>query len=549
MKLKIGGKPIALNVNVKISIERSSPLFNEDTGSFSYPFPVPAGPNQQALGWPGRLQRSGNIADQSFILEDSGLQIFCGEVSYDIVTKEQVGVILKSGQTLFKSIVDGKKLTDIDYGFESWLPVDYTSLQVRTKIAAWDTANTTNNGKYVASPVKVNPAREDVPLFVNKIDKMTGNLLYDPTFMHQNQLFMLQFRAYFILEKIFESSGYDILTNELKTSEFSELIIFSRVINIPMVFESPSPEIRYLHYSKLMPDISVLEFMDNIANLLCMVFDIDERNKTVRIIFKKNVFAPGNVDPLKIVELAGWEHSETNMPGGFILSYKTQDDALDTYSDFPDFIDVVSSLPVPRIENKIVFLGSTGLNYISISDGGVFAWKQVGRLREILIGNGSTKVELSVKIPRAIDHPDGYLIPKLEISPIAETINLEIIQKLNFESITELIVSLYHGRKDLNNVGIPYSSGDKRGIGTAMTVEVATYLTPLYLYENVYSDFLNWKAYRARGITKYIQLTLPEVLSLRWDKVYVIDGIHIILDKINFELPHNGKVKINAFTV
>jgi hypothetical protein len=280
-----------------------------------------------------------------------------------------------------------------------------------------------------------------------------------------------------------------------------------------------------------------------------MAYDIDERKKTVRIIFKKNIFVTENVSDVKRVELTGWEHSEKRIPGGFKLSYKTQDNELDTYTGFPNLIEVVSALPTPTIENKILMVLSSGYTYITISDGGVFSWKRVGRLREILIGNGAEKVELAVKIPQAIVHLDGYMLPKLELNPISETINLNMIQKLNFDPISELIVSLYHGRKNLNTVGIPYTSGEQWGVAPGWSVNVATYLTPKFLYEEVYSDFLNWKAYRARSFTKYIQLTLPEALSLQWDKKYVIGDITVILDKINFELPYTGMVKTEGFTV
>jgi len=548
MKLTIANKQVVLPKDARISIQRSSPLMNEDTGSYSYPFPVPTAPNQQALCWPGKLQRTGDIADQSFILEHSGMQIFSGEVDYDSVNKNEIGVILKSGQTLFRSKVEGKYLSEIDYGSESWLPEFYLSFDVTARLALWDAANTTNNGKYIVAPAIVNPVREDVPLYVNRIDKTTGKLRYNPQFMVQEQLYMLQFRAYFVLEKIFASAGYTILENELKSGEFSGLVIFSQIINIPMVFGTPSTQPTTLYYAKLMPVITVLEFIDNIANLLCMVYDIDERKKTVRIIFKKNLFATGNIEALKIVELAGWEHSEKRVAGGFKLSYRTQDDELDTYTDFPNIIDVVIVLPAPVKDGQIVRLLSDQRDYITVSDGGVKSWKQVGRLREISIGNGSEKVELAVKIPRAVAHSDGYVIPKLEFIPTTETINLSAINRLQFEAISELIVSLYHGLKDVGSVGIPYTSGDRWGITDGWSVGVSTYLSPEYLYQKVYSEFLNWKGYRARAFTKYIELTLAQVLSLRWDKTYVVDGVEIILDKINFEIPHYGTVRIDGYT-
>jgi len=52
----------------------------------------------------------------------------------------------------------------------------------------------------------------------------------------------------------------------------------------------------------------------------------------------------------------------------------------------------------------------------------------------------------------------------------------------------------------------------------------------------MYSEFLNWQTYRARAFTKYIELTLVQLVALQWGRRYNIDGIEVILDKINNEL-------------
>jgi len=546
MKLTISGRQIALPTDAKISIQRSSPALNEDTGSFSYPFPVPTAPNQQILGWPGKLQRAREMADQTFILEDSGLQVFSGEVDYDLITKNEIGVILKSGYTVFRSKMSGRKLGEIDYGSESWLPLYYTTQQVTAKLAEWDAANTNGNAKYYVSPIAINDAlyTTSVDDYVNKIDKLTGKLKYDSGGTRQNvNLYMLQFRASFMIDKIFESAGYTVLSNELKTSEFGQLVVFSRIINVTYGstrFGIPGLEqTDILHYSKLMPDVTVLEFIDNIAGLLCLMYDIDERKKTVRILFKKNIFEPGNVEDLKMVELAGWQHSEERNSGGFKIGYKSQDSDLDTKTDYIPDRDVIS-LPVPTIDGEIVHVVSQNIDYITVTTNEIKEWKQIGRLKEYISGNGAEDVELDLKVPRTVAHPDGYPLPKFEIIPLNRS--------YAFPAIQETIVSLYHGRKEVNSVGIPYLSGDCWGFADGWSIGLTPHLAPPYIYEKVYKDFLNWKAFKARGFTKFIELTLPQVLALRWDKKYNIDGIELILDKINFELPHYGTVKIEGFT-
>jgi len=536
MKLTIAGKPVAIPVDTKISLQRSSPALNEDTGSFSYPFSIPRLPNQHVIGWPGKLQRIGAIADQTFILEDNGLQIFEGEVDYDTVTKDQIGVILKSGYTVFRGKMEGKKLTDIDYGFESWLPEYFTDEELTAKMAEWDAANTVSNDKYVVSPCHINgglPSGTNV----NYVLKSTGNLI-------NGQIYCLQFRAYFMLEKIFESLGYTILVDELKTSEFKDLVIFSRIMR-GAGYEGhytwciPGLEPGFLHYAKLMPNVLVLDFVDEITKLLCMVCDVDERMKTVRIIFKKNIFVPGNIDPLKMVELVGWEHSEKQNTKGFSIGYKSQTESLDIESGYIPDAEVATTLPVATKEGAVIHVVSLGYDYVTENNSDVLEWKQIGRLKDYTSGTDPEKIEFAFKVPVGIIDGEGdgtrYISPHLDIS-------LPMLTDTN-NGMNELMISLYHGRKS----NIPFLSGVHWEITEVWTIELPVYLTPAYLLP-LHTDFLNWKAYQARAFTKYIQLTLPEVLSLRWDKKYVIDGIEVILDKINFELPHKGTVKIEGFT-
>ncbi|MEI7527131.1 MAG: hypothetical protein WCJ95_22465, partial [Mariniphaga sp.] len=95
-------------------------------------------------------------------------------------------------------------------------------------------------------------------------------------------------------------------------------------------------------------------------------------------------------------------------------------------------------------------------------------------------------------------------------------------------------------------VNYPYCSASKISMDGLISNNMS--LKPTYLYNSVYSDFLNWQTYRAREFTKYIQLTLNDVVALQWDKRYILGGIVIILSKINYELPYYGIVEINGFT-
>ena len=117
----------------------------------------------------------------------------------------------------------------------------------------------------------------------------------------------------------------------------------------------------------------------------------------------------------------------------------------------------------------------------------------------------------------------------------------------DFTTTLPLSISLYHGRKTFAGlVNYPFLSGAKISLDGLINTGMS--LKPEYLYNTVYSEFLNWQTYRAREFTKYIQLSLNKVVALEWNKRYILGGIVIILSKINYELPYYGIVEINGFT-
>lgn len=562
MKLTIAGKQVALPIETKISIERKSPFANEDTGSFSYPFPVPTVPNQQILGWPGRLQRVGDIADQSFILEDSGLQIMRGEVDYDDVTAQEIGVILKSGYTEFYKKMEGKKLSEVNFGSESW-PIqsavvtnkDTLDTAIDAKMTEWNAANTNDNGKYVLSTFIIGMDYAAGDLHVNKYihsDGSYGIKYFHAGVQHAEGSYCLQFRLPFLIRKIFESAGYTIMEEVFSDSAlFNKVILFSNILTIVYLNtkNTISPVMDSLKYSILMPDIEVLSFLESFKNMFCLMYEIDERRKEVRIKFKKDIFLPENLDAMEIRELAGWTHSEQKSQKGFTLRYMAQDDELATWSEYPELVFAVSLLPAPTIENQIVSLASAvgrGRLYITIKTGNeVLEWQKVGRLREVLMGEGENVVEIDIKIQGQTEYKivSGTTEWNLECPDLR---NVARSWKNNITILPYFAVTLYHGIKIIDGKSISYSSADQYSING--TIDTGISLTPAYLYNNLYSEFLNWQTYRARAFTKYIELSIIQLLALQWGKRYNIDGIEVIFDKINFELPHKGTVKIEGFT-
>ena len=561
MRLTVNNKAIALPLDGKISIERVSPFMNDNSGSYSFPFPVPTLPNQQNLDWPGKLQRVGDVVDQTFILEENGIQILRGAVAYDSITRDEIGLVLQSGNTEFSKKMEGETLSYLDLGSE-WFPyyIDAETNPTNSflaKFAAWDLANTTDNGIYVVAPFQI---KLGTTLFTVNLQQWSGAgdshlAMYDTAgsnpLWNANAWFCLQFRIYYLIEKIFESAGYLITEDELKDSEFSNTVIFGKVLYMTHEIRGRiNINLDKLHYNQLMPDnVEVLTFLKTIKDLFCMVYLIDEKKKEVKIKFKKDLFLAENLSSLPIMELEGWSHQETRASKGFTLKYVSQDSEWDTKSNYPEWVNQVYNLPAPLTEGEILNIPRLDRDYVTIRNtDNALVWQEIGRLKDFPELAGEEVAEIGIQVPgqsQYVEHSITLESPL--VTRYMQNNYTMMYYERDFTSNMPLSITLYHGRKTFAGlVNYPYCSASK--ISMDGLINTGMSLKPVYLYNAVYAEFLNWKTYRAREFTKYIELSLNDVVALQWGKRYVIDGVVVILNKINYELPYCGIVELDGFT-
>lgn len=540
MKLTIGNQPVAIPRDAKISLEKSSPFLGNDATSFSYPFPIPRLPNQQVLGWPGKLERNGEISNKTFILEDQGIQVVAGEIEFDDIDDENIGVILKSGNTEFWSKIKNLKMADIDFGSETWLTNPTTFGAFDSKLQEWDADNIADNAPIIAVPFWLDNA--------DKSEKVLGNgwqtVPYSPDIYFA---YMRQFRAWYLIEKIFENFDYTIAADYLKTSEFSQLIVFTKPFYQRVMASEEDPTICFLDpvgelliYSSRMPDMTVQDFMDHIKSITGIIFLIDDQNKRVTITLQRSLFETESIDLMSITELKGWIHREHESTDGYQLTYQSQDDENDTKIDYIINDTVADTLPTATTEGKIVHVTSVDRDYITLkklSDSSLY-WSQIGRLKPHIVGNGGLKIEFPVKVPPT-DLVTWPFHPYLAID-----ITIKRGRSNNewflYNDMSELYVSLFRGYID--------SMGGLLTCAEKWAPDATPSLVPADLFTSSHDDYLIWKSTNARKFTKYIQLDLPSLMALQWGKRYFIGGIRVVLEKINYELPWTGIVKVEGYT-
>jgi hypothetical protein len=584
MRLSVGSQPVALPVDATISVEKLSPVLSDEVGSFSFPFPVPTRPNQRVLGWPGKLERAGEIADKTFILEDHGVQVLRGEVEYDSVTRDEIGVVLKSGLTEFFARLedandgDGARMADLDLGSEAWFGTGFTTWDAfMAKLTAWDDTNRDAEGAYAVAPFRVT-TESGVTFDGNKHDNTSHLVAPDIWVEGVGSYFqyMLQFRVWWLIGKIFEAYGYTVLQNDLKDGDFSGLVLLSRTFSVsiqPVDLEAyPEavsnditvwPFVENLVYAYLMPDVKVQDFLDEMKTLAGIRFIIDDQKKEIKIVSLKNIMTATGESAV-LTELSGWEHKEERAGSGYLISFQGQADELDTRDDYVvnSTVDNLNDVSPPNYKDIVVHVNSYHRDYISIESALLlnppysytsinwwyagWYYKAIGRFKPYTFGRQETKIECNVLVPIA-DQVEANLWKGPSITAsfgVAE-------HDMTMASLSEIMVSLYRGLVSNSVIvdvpvqlpALPLLSADR------YFTNVTVWLSPEGLYMNVYSDYLTWKNSRVRSFTKYIQTSLPELLTLAWDKTYVMNGIRVILSKISYELPFTGIVKVEGFVL
>ncbi len=118
--LHINGQGIDLSPDTKISMEEESPVFDplKIPGGFSFPFTLPASlRNSRILGHPSRIESKVHATiDLPFELRSRGRLIGSGTASIQTTTSREFSVYLQFSSGDFAGKIEGKKLSDVDYG-------------------------------------------------------------------------------------------------------------------------------------------------------------------------------------------------------------------------------------------------------------------------------------------------------------------------------------------------------------------------------------------------------------------------------------------------
>lgn len=374
LKLKIGKFWCALKNGTSISIDMTSPLWN-DSGSFSYTFAVPYTLNRHIFNASDSPESDVNLKTfrERFELYIKGIGLLFGDVvcSGDEIDEDDdsVEIELRSGNATLEDAIEGKSLRDLDFGTDAEMGtyektekvftpeyVKYTSIGNLDRVYypyKGDGGSLTQ--KFNGSDMYPIKPFINIPVLVTGVEKETT----------KKPLFLSTYRRYsspcffmlYVLKKVFAFANLGIQSNELEDIEDFKRIIFINT-SCKYKIESTSHNISGTHEfepfgtgkkyiftytgvewtgnvyftSENLPDTNISDFISSLKNAFGMRI-ISRENGLSSIILLRNVFRGTDTYTINMANISSIKkiHEASN---DIVVRFSNNDGDEFEYSDY-----------------------------------------------------------------------------------------------------------------------------------------------------------------------------------------------------------------------
>ena len=385
LELKIGNSWVVLAEDTNISIEMTSPLWN-DSGTFSYSFQVPYYANRHIFNASDKPENDVNLKTfrERFELYLNGIGFFFGYCvcpSEEIDTEsDRIDLELRSAYASFEDTLDGKTLQDLDlgktvigklikrnrvYNHTVQAPTDYGIDLLYADEENLPYAGFTHSYSTRHNGSAVFPAENyiNIPIIVNGLEGGDTNKK-KPAYLSPYRAFSSPcFFVAYLLEQIFKQHSYPIVQNEWNEVEDLKRLI---LLNMHYLFEEEETskeentgtiEFRYgedssaggprilnwpywewlTHYdltakSENLPSTSLTEFVNALKNAFGLRILIDNDNK-VQLRFLRNIFRSKEVKKITISEVLDVYKMHTSFDG-IHVKYSQEDEGEFQYKEY-----------------------------------------------------------------------------------------------------------------------------------------------------------------------------------------------------------------------
>lgn len=281
VSLYIDGTPLVLPSDFATEIKIENSFFTK-SGEYTYDFKIPLNnPTNAALY--AHLHRLNNVSEikekrQAVLMADNRCYINGTEIITDW-TDDSVSIQLASGNSELNYLIGANlQVSFLDMG-----EVKFNDEDDSTRVAYYTRSLQKNYPEfdYVAAPVST-PAGILNKWVFRKTN--TGYSLRQP----YNPIRIVQPYLCAVVRRMLNALGYTIGVNQLEESRYSQLIVLH--------------DVNTVEYAKMLPGWSVKDFFDNLERMFNLVLVVNNRDRTVDIVFANQFYIAAEEVHLNAVE-------------------------------------------------------------------------------------------------------------------------------------------------------------------------------------------------------------------------------------------------------
>lgn len=320
-----------------ISIERSSPIFNEN-GAFSYPFEIPYKENKYIFGDLDAPESDRKIrkGEYSFELYSYGVLLFTGDLDVDEgEIGDNIGIQLRSKGNSFYEQADSLNCRDVKQAeqvavskyemFESGTQGHGIRLVTVSNISLeYPKANFCNT-RVICNPL------EDKEVIIEPDSTYAGICFY----------------VMYFIKCLCNMFNFVVTENDMyEYEDFKRLAFFSTRRHVSTGYEAQYAT------SQNFPDVNVKDVINDLKYAFGIVFIYDEFSSRAKIKLLKNIFTSHKIKKISSNIISVSQLNKVNKP--IIIKYDADEENTSfNYHDFKNVIEISDYNKIVDLYNKI----------------------------------------------------------------------------------------------------------------------------------------------------------------------------------------------------
>lgn len=298
LEIYIDSKKVVLSEDTELAISLKSAIIDSEYYDASYPLTVPLSPNRHIFGNIEHATYNIQVVNLPAYVRYAGICVFRGVVKIISITEDNVELCLTVSDSFMNTYAD-KYLDDLGdlFGSYTWTPSGTYPLLELARQSYLDNSVL----PFVFAEVKNEAVSKNGLKLINRFNPVSGTLNLSTI---QNTIPFLFLKS--ALELLFTQAGLTVSHNDMSSiAGFDKIYI----IHIGDFFGEAGYTNGYsnmyyntgsLPYNKMLPHVSVGDFLEEISRKFNIRFVFDDAAKTVDIRSANNFYSENVISPIVV---------------------------------------------------------------------------------------------------------------------------------------------------------------------------------------------------------------------------------------------------------